>query len=222
LAPMIHVAILDDHQAILDGYLFRLSGAVDIQVVATMMFGEELEPTLKNLPVDVLILDVSAPTSMSNANPFPIFHLIPKFLDQYPQIAILVISMHSQSTLVRTILEAGASGYILKDDRTAIVELATIVRLIHSGGIYLSERISDLLKTPSDASAPLLTPRQIEVLTYFAAYPDLSTAEIAQQLHIANSTVRNLLSGAYLRLKVSNRAAAIARARFIGLIPDGA
>jgi DNA-binding NarL/FixJ family response regulator len=221
MAPKIQVAILDDHQAILDGYLFRLSGATDIQVVATMMYGEELEPVLARQTVDVLILDVSTPTSTANANPYPIHYLIPMLLDRYEDIAILVITMHNQRTLARTILEAGASGYILKDDRAAMIELASIVRLVHNGGIYLSQQISDLLTKHPDTSGPFLTPRQVEILSYCAACPDLSTAEIAQKLQIAHSTVRNLLSGVYMRLEVSNRAAAIARARSTGLIPEG-
>ena len=185
-----------------------------------MSYGEELEPTLERVSVDVLILDVSVPTSAENANPYPILYLIPKILDRHPEIAIMVVSMHIQRTLVRALMEAGASGFILKDDQAAIVDLPAIVRLVQGGGVYLSQRISDLLKANPAAGKAALTPRQVEVLSYCSAYPNLTTAELAQKLQIAGSTVRNLLSAAYLHLGVSTRAAAIARARTMGLIPE--
>jgi DNA-binding NarL/FixJ family response regulator len=220
MKPKISVVILEDHQAIIDGYLYRLSGAADIQVAATPMYGDELEPLLAGQAVDVLILDISVPTSAGNPNPYPILYLIPKLLERYPEIEILVISMHNNRTMVNAVLEAGASGYILKDDRAAILDLASIIRQIHGGGIYLSQPIADLLKKHQGASGVPLTPRQIEVLSYCAAYPDLTTAAIAKAMQIANSTVRNQLSEIYLRLGVSNRASAVARARAMGLVGE--
>ena len=136
--------------------------------------------------------------------------------------AILVISMHAERALVRLILDAGANGYILKDDRLAIMELATIIRLLHQGGFYLSQKIAHLVKSASGKEAHLLSSRQLEVFSYLASQPDISTAQIAEKLNIAPSTVRNLLSGAYLKLEVSNRTAALARLRQLELLPpDG-
>ncbi len=211
--------MLDDHQAILDGYQFRLAGLADIQVVDVLMYGEELEPALASRPVDVLILDINVPTSPDNPSPYPLLYQIPHLLERCPQMAILVISMHSQRTLVRAVMEAGASGYILKDDRAAIVDLAAIVRLVHEDGVYQSRKISEILKSGPESGPGPLTPRQAEMISYCAAYPDLSSAEIAARLKISPSTVRNLLSGAYERLNVSSRAAAIASARSAGFLP---
>ena len=89
---MIKVAILDDHQAVIDGYLFRLSSAVDIKVTSQLIFGEEVEPALEARPADVIILDVSVPTSETNPNPYPILYLIPRLVEKYPDLSILVIS----------------------------------------------------------------------------------------------------------------------------------
>lgn len=216
----ISVTILDDHQGIIDGYLYRLSQADDIRVMNTLMYGDELEPALEQNPVDVLILDVQVPTSATNTNPYPILYLIPRLLEHYPKMAVLVISMHKERVLVRKVMEAGSSGYILKDDRAAIVDLPSIIRTVHNGGIYLSQPVARLLlkSRNGDEMDSLLTPRQVEVLSLCAAYPETTTEQLAERLSIANSTLRNLLSGAYLRLGVPNRAAAIARARELGLI----
>jgi two-component system nitrate/nitrite response regulator NarL len=215
----IRLAILDDHQGIIDGYLYRLSNAQDIEVAFTLSYGEALEPMLAQFPVDVLLLDVSVPTGPQNANPYPILYLIPKLLQTYPNLEILVISMYSHRALINSIMEAGASGYILKDDQMSIRELAAILRIVAHGGIHLSQKAhQELMKrSVGDLSQPLSN-RQTEALSLCAAYPEADMAQLAQQMGVANSTIRNLLSGAYLKLNVRNRAAAVSKARQMGLI----
>ena len=216
----ISVTILDDHQSIVDGYLFRLSKVPQIEIITTLEYGEDLEAALKKYAPDVLILDVNVKVSAENSNNYPIFHVIPDLLQRYPDLAILVISMHNDRSIIRAVMEGGASGYILKDDQRTIQELGSVILSIVSGGIYLSEKVRNLyVKNRSAASEEPLTGRQMEALSLCAAYPDHTTERLAQIMNVANSTVRNLLSGAYLRLGVNSRAAAIAKARQLGLIP---
>lgn len=218
---VIQVAILDDHQAILDGYTYRLNRSEGIVVVASMLYGDELEPTLAETPVDVLILDAQVPTSNDNPSTYPILFLIPRLLQSYSELAILVISMHNQRPLIKAVLEAGSSGFILKNDKAAITDLANIVRQVAKGEIYLSD---EALRTISRHTARgsdfgHLSRRQIEVLSLCAAYPDARTDELAAKLRVANSTVRNLLSSTYIKLEVHNRFAAVAKAMQMGLLP---
>ena len=216
----ISVTILDDHQSIVDGYRFRLSNFPQIEIVDTLEYGEELEGALKKQAPDVLILDVNVNVSAENSNNYPIFHVIPDLLQRYADLAILVISMHNDRSIIRAVMESGASGYILKDDHRTISELGSVILSIVGGGIYLSEKVRNLyIKNRSAASEEPLTGRQMEALSLCAAYPDHTTERLAQIMNVANSTVRNLLSGAYLRLGVNSRAAAIAKARQLGLIP---
>lgn len=215
----IKVAILEDHLSIIDGYLYRLSKVPEIDIVATGTFGEELQPMLDAHPVDVLLLDINLPTSQVNNNPFPILLAIPRLLHQYPRLAILVITMLYQHSLIEALVDAGVRGYILKDDQSSIQELGKIVTMIVGGGVYFSQRAYHDLR--AGASGPLLTRRQLEGLSLCAAYPDNATNELAKQLGVSSSTLRNLLSGAYVRLGVRTRAAAIAKARQLGLIPTG-
>ena len=217
----IRVAILDDHPGIIEGYRYRLGGESDIEITGTTGYSEELEPLLASHPADVLLLDVQVPTSPENANPYPILYLLPKLLQRYPEMNVLVISMHTQRALIQASMEAGASGYVLKDDQAAIRELAAVVRTVAGGGVYLSQMANQLLrKRPTDELNQSLSPRQIEALSLCAAYPDASTAELADKMSIAGSTLRNLLSGAYLKLEVRSRGAAVARARQMGLLPQ--
>ncbi len=215
----IRVTILDDHQSIVDGYLYRLEKSPEIEVVATLGYGEDLEPTLVKHPSDVLLLDVNVPSSAKNRNPYPIMHAIPKLLQVHADLAILVISMHAERGLIRAVMETGASGYILKDDQSTLKDLGSVVQAVAAGGVHFSQIALDLyIKYLSIHSNELLTPRQLEALSLCAAYPDSTSTELAKKMSISNSTVRNLLSTAYLKLGVHNRAAAIAKARDTGVI----
>jgi DNA-binding NarL/FixJ family response regulator len=216
----IRVTILDDHQSIVDGYLYRLKNKPGIEVVATITFGEQLEPTLAKHPTDILLLDFSIPTGPLNQNLYPTLTLIPRLLQLYPDLDILVISMFTERGLIRAVMEAGASGYIIKDDSSAIQNLEKIIHSVAEGGIYLSQKVSNIFQKQDEKNnEDLLTHRQLEVLLLCAMFPNDKTVELARKMTVSNSTVRNLLSGAYLRLGVNTRAAAIERARNLSLLP---
>lgn len=215
----IRIAILEDHQSIIDGYLYRLEKNPDMQIVEIACYGEDLEPMLARQPVDVLLLDIYVPSSEDNHTPFLILRTIPRLLKQYPKLRILVISMTIQIALIQTLVEAGVSGYILKDDQNSIQKLSTIVEMIAMGGAYFSPEAQRFLRQKTPA-VPILTPRQIEILSLCGASPDITTAQVAIRLGIASSTVRNLLTKAYWRLGVRTRAAALVRAQQLGLIAD--
>lgn len=218
----IRVTILDDHQSIIDGYVYRLSNLPGLEIAATISYGEELEPSLAAHPTDVLLLDINVPTSTANVNPYPILHSIPSLLEKYPDLHILVISMYAERSLIRAVMEAGASGYLLKDDRAMLQDLANVVQSVVGGGIYFSKKAHQLmLSHKTIPSGEYLSTRQLEALSLCAAYPEWTSADVAKKMSVSHSTVRNLLSGAYLRLEVRNRPAAIAKARQLGLItPD--
>lgn len=215
----IKVAILDDHQGIIYGYLYRLDDAEDIEVVATMLFGDELRPALTENHIDVLLLDIQVPTNEDNPNPYPILYILPNIIQEFPDLSVLIITMHAQRTMIHTLMEAGASGYILKEDQRAINELPSLIRNIAEGGIYLSKLAYEewMKSRHGDLNQPL-SPRQVEALSLCASYPNASTAELAQKMNIAHSTMRNLLSKAYIKLNVNNRTAAIMEARRLGLV----
>ncbi|MEK7784838.1 MAG: response regulator transcription factor [Chloroflexota bacterium] len=162
----VRVAILDDHQTILDGYIARLKETPQVEVVGTAYFGSELESLLAEHEVDVLLLDVNVPTSPNNSNPYPILHTIPQLLQTYPNVSVMIISMVGERALIRAVMDAGASGYVLKEDRTAIQQLGSVLLSIASGGIYLSQQAHQLLfKRHPPGTEPNLTPRQLEALS---------------------------------------------------------
>ncbi len=112
---------------------------------------------------------------------------------------------------------------MLKDDQASIRNLGNVVLTISNGAIHFSQKAHQLLlRNRANSEADLvLTPRQLQTLSLCQAYPNDSTSELAEKMAVANSTVRNLLSGAYVKLGVHTRSAAISKARQLGLItPD--
>jgi two-component system nitrate/nitrite response regulator NarL len=219
MSPTIKVAILEDHQSIIDGYLYRLGESEEIEVVGTAAFGEDLDPLLQSRPVDVLIMDINVPARPDTTSPFPALFVTRRIIQEYPDINILVISILTQQTLIQALVEIGISGYIFKQDGDSIRQLSNVVTVIANNGIYFSQEAYDKLRLErSSYVSATLTARQLEALSLCAAYPDCSTADIAVKLKVANSTLRNLLSSAYLRLNVGTRSAAIIRLQQLGLI----
>lgn len=219
----IRVAILDDHPMIVEGYLSKLGKDAQIEVTATLGVADLLEPVLEKGEVDVLILDVSVPTSAENRNPYPILHVIPNLLETHPNLNILVISMRADRGLIREVMAAGASGYILKDDQAANADLPGIIKSVATtGAVYLSDEARALYEKHLDnENGKQLSPRQLEALSLCSSQPGAKSALLAKKMGITHSAFRTLLSGAYIKLKAGNRAEAIAKAKQMGLItPD--
>lgn len=218
----IRVAILDDHPIIVEGYLSKLGKDPQIEVTATMGVADLLEPVLQKGEVDVLILDVSVPTSTENRNPYPILHVIPELLEKHPNLNILVISMRAERGLIREVMAAGVNGYILKDDPNANASLPWIIKSVAEGGVYLSEEAGALYgKQLENENGKQLSPRQLEALSLCAAYPGEKSIVLAKKMYITHSAFRTLLSGAYIKLGARNRTEAIVLARRNGLITPG-
>lgn len=218
MSAKIKVAILEDHQSIIDGYNYRLSHS-ECEIVGAALYGEDIEKILAAKKPTVLILGANVRNSRENRNPFPILSFTRIALQKYPSMKILVISMLTAGALIEALVENGVSGYIFKDDERSIHQLSHIIQSVANGGIYFSPGAWEKVKPGH--SALILTNRQLEALSVSAAYPDLSTYVLAQKLSISPSTFRNLLSGAYQRLGVSTRTAAIVRANHLGLLANG-
>lgn len=216
----IRVAVLDDHQATIHGYRYLFEKTTDIELALELRFGEEMEAALATTPIDVLILDANVPTSATNPESYPVLYAIARLQEMYPSLTILVISMHTTPALIQAALAAGATGYILKDDVSANRELAALIRMMASGDtLVLSGEVREALyRLQSGIHETDLSPRELQAISLCAAYPDSSTASIARRMGIAHSTLRNMLSSAYLKLGVNNKSAAIMKVLQIGLV----
>ena len=220
MAGKIRVAILEDHIATAEGYRARLAGEADIEVVAVLTYGEQLEPALEEQEVDVLLLDMRVAAGPENRDSYPTMHLVPRLLEHYKDLSVLVISMYDKPAMIKAVLEAGAEGYVLKDDHEAYQDLPALVRMIARGNMYLSAQVRDQWgKSRFDDTRPNLTPRQVEAVSLCAAYPNERLPQLAKRMSVATGTLRSTLWAAYHKLGVNSRPAAVARARSMGLLP---
>jgi DNA-binding NarL/FixJ family response regulator len=216
----IRVVILDDHPAIADGYRYRLMEEEDIDVVCVVYYGEDLIPALEKHRADILLLDMQVVTSRDDPTLFNTNHLVPQIQDRFPSLSILVISQFDQRSMVTSMLNAGADGYILKDDHEAYRDLPALVRVIAHGGMYVSARVRDTwIHKRTGELVPRLSPRQLEALSLCATYPNEKLPKLAERMSLSPSTMRVFLWETYHRLGVNSRAAAVSKARQIGLLP---
>lgn len=214
---IVRVGILDDHSLTLAGYEAQLKDAQGIQVAWTAQYYNFVKYKLKKFETDVLVLDASVPSSDLDDTVFPIFQAIPELLELYPEMSIIIISMHNRRAFIKNLQQVGISGYIIKDDTKSLNKLGEILRLVGQGGIYFSPKANEALATPVEDKLNL-TPRQVEVLSYWASNIDKSAKDIAIHFDIANSTLRNHLSDIYIRLEVNRLAGAIEKAKSLGII----
>jgi two-component system response regulator NreC len=219
MPAFIKIAILEDHQSVVDGYMFRLRDANDMGIAGVAANGEELTSLFQGHPdIRVLIMDIQVPISAEDRNVIPILHLVPRILEERPNIRILVISMLMETCLIKELADAGISGYVLKEDSESIRNLPLVIRKIDRGELYFSVSARDKLDTLESGNKLGITRRQLEILSLCAAYPDLSSDQLAQQLGVASSSLRTTLSETYSRLNVHTKAAAISKAKDLGLI----
>ncbi len=205
---MINIAISDDHRLVAQGIenLIRKNGAADIVAEASDI--TETEQVLKaHDDLDVLLLDISMPGGNS-------LDFIPKWIEKYPNVKILVISSFAEAAVIRRALEQGAKGYVLKSasEEELLEALATVAK----GERYLSSEASAILRSNPRVEPIDLTPREREVLKLVAE--GLSIKMIADRLGLAFETVHSYFKYLKLKLGVNNTASMIRVAMEQGLI----
>jgi len=178
----ISVILADDHQLMRQGLRRLLEGTPGICVVAEAANGHEALRALREHPVDVAVLDLSMP-GMSGMD------LIHRVKTEFPQVAVLVLTMHAEEQYALRAFRSGASGYLTKD--SAADELVQAIRKVAAGGGYvtpaLAERLAIGLHSGHDAPHATLSDREFEVFRHIVAGKRMT--EIATELHLSIKTV---------------------------------
>lgn len=203
---MIRVAVVDDHPHVAIALHTLLDKVPDIQMVAESGRGSDLPNLVRQARPDVLLLDLLIEPE------FDALPAIKRLRSEFPDLKICLLSAYLEPSMVFDLLQAGAYGYILKDD-DYVSRIDTIIRDLAEGEIYLSPQAYEALAhaTRTESGKQLLTEREIDVLRL--ANRGLPNPQIAQALHISPGTVRNHLSAIYRKLGVHSRYEALQIAR---------
>jgi len=173
----ITVLLVDDHALVRRGFRRMLEDDSDISVIGEASEGHEAVRLALELHPRVIVMDCAMPELSG-------IEATRQILAQYPEAAILMLSMHSEETLVRQALEAGARGYVLKNAND--LDLVSAVKSIAAGMTVLDPQVSrpEALKGERGGA---LTPRELEVLQHIVA--GKSNKEIAADLNLSANTV---------------------------------
>jgi len=173
----IRILLVDDHPLVRDGLRARLEAMPQFEVVGEAgSAGEALEAARAHQP-DLVLMDIN----MRGVNGI---EATARFREQFPDIAVLVLSMHDKLEYVSQAIQAGARGYVLKDSpgKDIVVAIETVM----SGGIYYSAALARQLAKPQNQDNQL-TSREQEVLRHIANGE--SNKQIARQLDLSVRTV---------------------------------
>ncbi len=181
----IRLLIVDDHQMMIDGIKSLLLYESDFRIVAETTQPKDVMGLLAKEQADIVIADVSMPGITG-------IELTKLIRNQYPTIHVLALSMHGDRDTISDMLEAGISGYVLKN--TGKDELLEALHKIASGGLFFSEDVTREMMRSVRSSRPTpvvekirLTPREIEIVKLIAA--EYSNAQIGDALFISERTV---------------------------------
>ena len=173
----ISVLLVDDHALVRRGFRRILEDEADITVVGEAGDGAEAIRLAKQLKPTVVVMDCALPGTSGLA-------ATRKILETRPDQAILMLSMHSEETLVRQALEAGARGYVLKN--AVDLELPAAIRKVASGKTVLDPQVAKRSALKGERNGGLTT-RELEILQLIV--DGKSNKEIADQLGLSVNTV---------------------------------
>jgi DNA-binding NarL/FixJ family response regulator len=177
MADKITVLLVDDHALVRRGFRRMLDDDETLEVVGEASNGAEAVKLAAKLRPQVIVMDCQLP-EMSG------LEATRKILQSHPETAILMLSMHSEDTLVRQALEAGARGYVLKNAMD--LDLANAIKAVAAGKSVIDPQVkrTETLKGEREAG---LTSRELEVLQHIVA--GKSNKEIASELDLSVNTV---------------------------------
>lgn len=196
--PKIKIAIVDDHQIVIDGIKSLLENEEDFSIDVCTTSSIEMLELLSKIPVDILLTDIMMPQMNGQ-------ELAKKVKERFPLIRILALSMSGQGDTVNEMIkDADIAGYVLKN--IGKKDLIDALHKIAGGGIYFSDEIlneldkfSHVKKQNEDAH---LTAREIEIIGLIEG--ELSNKEIADTLYISERTVETHRKNIFRKTKTGS------------------
>lgn len=215
--PRLRVLLADDHGFIREGLKALVSAQPDMEVVGEAGDGEAALQVVEDCAPDIVVMDVSMPRLNGT-------QATAQIRARCPNVKVLALSMHEDTAYLRGLLEAGASGYVLK--RSAPQELIQALRHVAAGGTYLDPALASrltaaLVGRPSlrgeNAGQPL-SEREDAVIRLVAR--GYTNREVAEQLGLSIKTAESYRARAMEKLELASRAELVRHAAVQGWLAD--
>ena len=218
MSGKIRVLLADDHAVLRAGLRALLSAEPDIEVVGEAADGQEAVALVERLKPDVVVMDITMPRLDG-------LRATRQITTHHPEIRVLVLTMHAEEQYLLQVLEAGGSGYVVKN--SADRDLLEAIRVVHRGEAFLYPSATRMLleayrrvERPGDGREHVLTEREEEVLRLTAE--GYSNTEIAQRIYLSPKTVDTYRQRIMEKLGLHHRAELVRYALEHGLLrPQG-
>lgn len=203
----IRLMIVDDHAIVRDGLRWSLEEEPDVEVIAEACDGQQALERMSASPT-VVLTDLTMPVMDGQT-------LITRLAVEHPDVVVLLLTVVEDPAAIRAALQAGASGYLLKD--SAPDQIVSAVRRAARGELTVSNRIASVIAQQlARLDEDRLSDREIAVLQEVAE--GATNAQAATRLHISESTVRTYLRRVFTKLGVQDRTSAVMVALSRGFI----
>lgn len=205
---MITIMLVDDHPVVREGLRGMLEAEPDLSVIGEAGSGDEAVALSRVKQPDVILMDLRMP-GLDGVG------ATRKILADRPGQRVVVLTTYETDADILRAVEAGASGYLLKD--ASRTELAGAIRAASRGETVLAPSVAGkLVNRVRNPTASPLSAREIEVLRLVAQ--GSTNADIGRALHISEATVKTHLLRVFAKLDVSDRTAAVTTAMRLGLL----
>jgi two-component system response regulator NreC len=208
----VRIVVADDHQVVRTGLKLLLDSEPDFEVVAEAGDVASATRTVLGYKPDVLVLDLNMPDGSS-------LPAIPRMLSDSPGTSVVVLTMQEDPAFAREALQAGASGYVLKE--AADSELVEAVRMAAEGRTYLHPELGARIASepPKPAGPPGdLTEREVEILRLIAL--GHTNTEIGGQLYLSVRTIESHRAHIQQKIRLTSRAELVRYALEQGMLED--
>jgi DNA-binding NarL/FixJ family response regulator len=208
MSGRIRLLIADDHPIVRAGFEGILAGKPDLEVIGEAANGAEAADLASRLRPDVVLMDLRMPEVDG-------VEAILRIKRERPETHVLVLTTYDTDADILRAIEAGATGYLLKDAPRE--ELFRAIRAAARGEPVLAPSVTArLMKRASAASRDTLSGREIEVLGLVAR--GLSNKQLARELHLSEATVKSHMIHIFDKLGVDDRTAAVTAALERGIL----
>jgi two-component system response regulator NreC len=203
MSAKLNIFLADDHAVVREGLKALINAQPDMEVIGEADNGRDALRQARDCRPDLVVMDISMPEMKGDV-------VTEQLKRECPEIKILALSVHEDKSYLRELLEAGASGYVLK--RAAAAEMIQAIRIVAAGGVYLDPQMAGKVVGSFVRKAPLrgeiagseLSEREAEVVRLIAQ--GYTNKEIAVRLDLSVKTVETYKARSMEKLGLDSRA----------------